>query len=129
MVDGGPSQFRVAMEPRLLSVVPNATSNGVMGAMMLGPRAEWRPYLTALTLDADSVGRMIDVNVRGAYFGSVGAARLMPEGGRILVIGSDTADSMPFPGLAAYGLTKGRQCRAWRAVWHATWGGAASWST
>lgn len=59
-----------------------------------------------LTLDADEVDRMIDVNVRGAYFGCVEASRLMPEGGRILVIGSDTADSMPFPGLAAYVLTK-----------------------
>jgi len=59
-----------------------------------------------LTLDADAVDRMIDVNVRGAYFGSVEAARLMPEGGRVLLIGSDTADSMPFPGLAAYVLTK-----------------------
>jgi cyclic-di-GMP-binding biofilm dispersal mediator protein len=59
-----------------------------------------------LTLDADEVDRMIDVNVRGAYFGSVEASRLMPEGGRILVIGSETADSMPFPGLAAYVLTK-----------------------
>jgi cyclic-di-GMP-binding biofilm dispersal mediator protein len=54
-----------------------------------------------LTLNPDEVDRMIDVNVRGAYFGSVEASRLMPEGGRILVIGSDTADSMPFPGLAA----------------------------
>jgi cyclic-di-GMP-binding biofilm dispersal mediator protein len=59
-----------------------------------------------LALDADEVDRMIDVNVRGAYFGSVEASRLMPEGGRILIIGSDTADSTPFPGLAAYVLTK-----------------------
>ena len=36
---------------------------------------------------------------------SVGIYR-MPEGGRLLVIGSNTADSMPFPGLAAYVLTK-----------------------
>jgi cyclic-di-GMP-binding biofilm dispersal mediator protein len=59
-----------------------------------------------LTLDPAEVDRMIDVNVRGAYFGSVEASRLMPAGGRILVIGSDTADSMTFPGLAAYVLTK-----------------------
>jgi cyclic-di-GMP-binding biofilm dispersal mediator protein len=58
------------------------------------------------TLNADEVDRMIDVNARGAYFGSIEASRLMPEGGRIIVIGSNTADSMPFPGLAAYVLTK-----------------------
>lgn len=59
-----------------------------------------------LTLDAEEIDRMIDVNARGAYFGSVEAARLMPRGGRILVIGSDTADSMPFTGLSAYVMTK-----------------------
>lgn len=59
-----------------------------------------------LTLDAGEIDRMFDVNVRGAYFGSIEASRLMPDGGRILVIGSDTADNMPFPGLAAYVLTK-----------------------
>ncbi|WP_458097893.1 SDR family oxidoreductase [Roseomonas sp. WA12] len=59
-----------------------------------------------LTLATNDVDQMIDVNVRGAYFGSVEASRLMPDGGRILVIGSDTADSMPFPGLAAYVMTK-----------------------
>jgi cyclic-di-GMP-binding biofilm dispersal mediator protein len=59
-----------------------------------------------LTLAAGEVERMINVNVNGAYFGSVEALRIMPNGGRILVIGSDTADSMPFDGLAAYVMTK-----------------------
>lgn len=59
-----------------------------------------------LTLAAADVERMIGVNVNGAYFGSVEASRLMPDGGRIIVIGSDTADNMPFTGLAAYVMTK-----------------------
>ena len=59
-----------------------------------------------LRLAADAVEGMIKVNINGAYFGSVEASRRMPEGGRILVIGSDTADSMPFEGLAAYVMTK-----------------------
>lgn len=59
-----------------------------------------------LTLVAQEVDRMIDVNVRGAYFGSVEASRTMPDGGRILIVGSDTADNMPFPGLSAYVMTK-----------------------
>ncbi|EWY36182.1 oxidoreductase [Skermanella stibiiresistens SB22] len=59
-----------------------------------------------LTIVADDVDRMIDVNVRGAYFGSVEASRMMPDGGRILVIGSDTADNMPWSGLSAYVMTK-----------------------
>jgi len=59
-----------------------------------------------LQLDADAVDRMIDVNVRGAYHASVEAARRMPDNGRILIIGSTNGDRMPFPGGAAYAMTK-----------------------
>lgn len=59
-----------------------------------------------LTLDADAVDRLIDVNIRGAYHASVEAARAMPDGGRIIVIGSVNGDRMPFEGLAAYSMSK-----------------------
>ncbi|AXB78474.1 SDR family oxidoreductase [Novosphingobium sp. P6W] len=59
-----------------------------------------------LELDADAVDRMIDVNVRAPYHAAVEAARTMPEGGRIVFIGSVNGDSIPFPGLAAYSMTK-----------------------
>lgn len=59
-----------------------------------------------LTLDPDTIDRMIDVNVRAPYHAAVEAARTMPNGGRIIVIGSTNADRVPFAGAAAYGLTK-----------------------
>ena len=59
-----------------------------------------------LTLDPDDVDRMIDVNVRAPYHAAVEAARAMNDGGRIIVIGSVNGDRMPFPGGAAYALTK-----------------------
>ncbi len=59
-----------------------------------------------LTLEADAVDRMIDVNVRAPYHAAVEAARTMVEGGRIIVIGSTNGDRMPFAGGAAYALTK-----------------------
>jgi len=59
-----------------------------------------------LTLDADDVDRMIDVNVRAPYHAAVEAARRMRDNGRIIVIGSVNADRMPFAGGAAYALTK-----------------------
>lgn len=59
-----------------------------------------------LTLDPDAVDRLIDVNLRGAYHASVEAARAMPDGGRILLIGSVNGDRMPFAGLAAYAMSK-----------------------
>ena len=59
-----------------------------------------------LELDADAVDRMIDVNVRAPYHAAVEAARSMPDGSRIIVIGSVNGDRMPFAGGAAYALTK-----------------------
>ena len=59
-----------------------------------------------LDIDPDAVDRMIDINVRAPYHAAVEAARRMPEGGRIIVIGSVNGDRMPFAGGAAYALTK-----------------------
>lgn len=60
----------------------------------------------ALELDPKDVDQMIDINVRGPYHAAVDAARQMNDGGRIVVIGSVNGDRMPFPGGAAYALTK-----------------------
>ena len=59
-----------------------------------------------LEQDADAIDRMIDINVRAPYHAAVEAARHMPDGGRIIVIGSVNGDRMPFEGGAAYALTK-----------------------
>lgn len=59
-----------------------------------------------LTLDADAVDHMIDVNVRAPYHAAVEAGRTMNDNGRIIVIGSVNGDRMPFAGGAAYALTK-----------------------
>jgi cyclic-di-GMP-binding biofilm dispersal mediator protein len=59
-----------------------------------------------LTLEPDAVDRLFDVNVRAPYHAAVEAARRMPSGGRIIVIGSTNGDRMPFAGGAAYALSK-----------------------
>jgi cyclic-di-GMP-binding biofilm dispersal mediator protein len=59
-----------------------------------------------LELEADAVDRMIRINVNAPYHAAVEAARRMPEGGRIVVIGSNVGDHVGFPGIAAYALTK-----------------------
>lgn len=59
-----------------------------------------------LEIDPDAVDRMIDINVRAPYHASVEAARSMPDGGRIIILGSVNGDRMPFAGGAAYALTK-----------------------
>lgn len=59
-----------------------------------------------LEIEPDAIDRMIDVNVRAPYHASIEAARNMPEGGRIIIVGSVNGDRMPFAGGAAYALTK-----------------------
>lgn len=60
----------------------------------------------ALELEPDAVDRLLRINVHAPYHASVEAARHMPEGGRIIVIGSVNGDRMPVPGMAAYALSK-----------------------
>lgn len=67
------------------------------GALVLG---------NPLELDADAVDRMIDINVRAPYHAAVEASRQMPDGGRIVFVGSVNGDRIPFEGGAAYALTK-----------------------
>lgn len=60
----------------------------------------------SLELDPNDVDRTIDINVRSPYHAATDAARNMPDGGRIVIIGSVNGDRMPFPGGAAYAMTK-----------------------
>ena len=56
----------------------------------------------ALELDPDAVDRLIRINVHAPYHASVEAAWRMPEGARIIVIGSVNGDRMPFADGAVY---------------------------
>jgi cyclic-di-GMP-binding biofilm dispersal mediator protein len=60
----------------------------------------------ALEQAPDTIDRLMRINIHAPYHASVEAARQMPEGGRILVIGSVNGDRMPVPGMASYALSK-----------------------
>ncbi len=60
----------------------------------------------ALDQDPDEIDRLFRVNVHAPYHASVEAARQMPDGGRIIIIGSVNGDRMPVPGMASYALSK-----------------------
>lgn len=57
-------------------------------------------------LDPDQVDHMVDLNIRGPFHAINTAARTLNDNGRIIIIGSTNGDSMPFPGGAAYAMTK-----------------------
>ncbi|MBO1907520.1 SDR family oxidoreductase [Microvirga sp. 3-52] len=67
------------------------------GIMLAGPPE-------GVTVDA--FDRLMSVNVRGVYFAATAAAQVMPEGGRIVSIGSCLAERSAGPGTTAYTLTK-----------------------
>ncbi|MEV4758328.1 3-oxoacyl-ACP reductase family protein [Micromonospora sp. NPDC049559] len=50
--------------------------------------------------------RTLAVNVRAPFVAAQAAARYMTDGGRIINIGSNVAERAPFPGLAAYSMSK-----------------------
>ncbi|XPE61012.1 SDR family oxidoreductase [Shigella flexneri] len=59
-----------------------------------------------LELNADDIDCLFKINIHAPYHASVEAARQMPEGGRILIIGSVNGDRMPVAGMAAYAASK-----------------------
>ena len=60
----------------------------------------------SLEQNPDDIERLFQINIHAPYFAAVEAARQMPEGGRIIVIGSVNGDRMPVPGMASYALSK-----------------------
>ena len=62
-----------------------------------GPLAQVRP---------EEVDNAIDLHVRAPFLFSQAAADVLPDGGRIITIGSNLADRTPYPGVALYAATK-----------------------
>ena len=55
---------------------------------------------------AEEVDNAIDLHVRAPFLFSQAAAAVLPDGGRIITIGSNLADRTPYPGVALYAATK-----------------------
>lgn len=60
----------------------------------------------ALEQEPDAIDRLFRINIHAPYHAAVEAARQMPDGGRIIVIGSVNGDRMPVPGMASYAVSK-----------------------
>jgi 3-oxoacyl-[acyl-carrier protein] reductase len=54
----------------------------------------------------EEVDRTLNIHARAAYLASQAAVRHMTEGGRIISIGSNLAERVPFPGVALYSMSK-----------------------
>ena len=58
------------------------------------------------TYSLEDFDRMVAINIRAAFIGIQAAARKMKDGGRIILIGSNTAIRTAFPGGSIYSMTK-----------------------
>ncbi len=55
----------------------------------------------------EDLDRVIDINLRGVFIATQAALKHIPNGGRVISIGSCVGERMMTPGLAAYAATKG----------------------
>lgn len=86
------------------AVIARVRDSGPLDILVVN--AGYAIYGDAREHEPEEVERLFRVNVHSPFHASVEAARHMPDGGRIIVIGSVNGDRMPVAGMAAYALTK-----------------------
>ncbi|NHN89108.1 SDR family NAD(P)-dependent oxidoreductase [Acetobacter conturbans] len=64
------------------------------------------PYGGPDEMKLEDITRTLDLNLRGVIVESVAAARVIPKGGRIILIGSAFGERVPVPGISIYAATK-----------------------
>ncbi|MEV6034784.1 SDR family oxidoreductase [Nonomuraea sp. NPDC052116] len=64
------------------------------------------PYGALEEVTLEEVDRLLAVHPRASFVLAQAAARHMPDGGRIVLIGSSLAERVPYPGWTAYAMSK-----------------------
>jgi NAD(P)-dependent dehydrogenase (short-subunit alcohol dehydrogenase family) len=93
--DASAVEAAVAQAVEVLGGLDILVNNAGLGAAGL---------VTDLTLD--DLDRVLAVNVRGMYVAARAAAAVLPDGGRMIHIGSCAAARVTSPGLALYAMSK-----------------------
>lgn len=75
-----------------LDILVNSSAIGLAGAIA--------------DIDLTKYQELMDINVRGPLAFAQAAIPHLPEGGRIISIGSGLGDRVPFPGVTAYAMSK-----------------------
>ena len=57
-------------------------------------------------MSLEDFDRTLNINVRAVFVATQAAVRHMGDGGRVITIGSTNAERMPWPGFAAYAMSK-----------------------
>ncbi|MGV0851162.1 SDR family oxidoreductase [Mycolicibacterium phlei] len=64
------------------------------------------PFGPIHEVSLDEIDRTLAIHARAAYVASQAALPHMPDGGRIISIGSNLAERVPFPGVTLYAMSK-----------------------
>ena len=94
---GDPDQIRASVEEAVARF-------GRLDILVVNAGILSRGTIDEVTLD--DFDRMVAVNVRGVFAAVHYAAPKLPDGGRIVTIGSNTAVRVAFPGASVYAMTK-----------------------
>jgi NAD(P)-dependent dehydrogenase (short-subunit alcohol dehydrogenase family) len=78
-----------------LDILVNNAALGMAGKLLSDPE-----------IDNAALDRMWAVNVTGVVSNIRAAANILPDGGRIINLGSSVSVRLPFPGITDYGATK-----------------------
>jgi len=68
------------------------------------------------TFSLEDFDKILAINVRGVFVAAKAAARHLPQGGKILVVGSNTAERAMLAGSSIYGMTKAAVARLVRGL-------------
>ncbi|WP_247714499.1 SDR family NAD(P)-dependent oxidoreductase [Qipengyuania pacifica] len=80
-----------------------------VGTSRVGPLAE---------MSLEDIDTLLNVNLRGAILTVQAAIPLLSDGGRVILIGSNVAERVPFPDLTLYATTKSAQLALTRGLAH-----------
>src|SRR5216684_2805409 len=99
-------------EEKALQLVSEIESTGGKALSLKADSASAEELRAAVARTTEAFGTldifvsMVAINVRAAFVGIQAAAQQMKEGGRIVLIGSNTAIRTAFPGASVYSMTK-----------------------
>lgn len=82
------------------------TADELGGLDILVNNAGIYPFGVIDDVPAEDVDRTLAIHVRAVYLASQAAVRHMSAGGRIISIGSNLAERVPYPGIALYAMSK-----------------------